>query len=208
MRRAAIVILAVLAVAIVASELFLPGFAARRAEDRLTRGGGTAEVTVEALPAVRLLFGDGDRIVARARNVNLPAVELSDKLLDRLDGFDEVDIELRNADAVPFRLHLASLTRKEGSDHYQLDATATATGRELADFAGGALGGPLGGLAARIGAGALPLTDEPVPVNLHARLVSEDGRPRVDGAEGTVAGLPAGPFAEVIAGAILGRFAG
>src|SRR4051794_41864649 len=52
----------VLGVLLVGAQLVLPGYAANRIDDRLTEGGGDVDVSVESLPAVRLIFGDGDRL--------------------------------------------------------------------------------------------------------------------------------------------------
>ena len=41
-------------------------------EDRLTKDGGTAEVNIEAVPAVRLLFDDGDKLEVKAQGGRHP----------------------------------------------------------------------------------------------------------------------------------------
>ena len=56
-----VVALALLALA-AASQLVIPPIAEHRIEDRLTDGGGTADVSLQAFPAARLLFGDGTRL--------------------------------------------------------------------------------------------------------------------------------------------------
>src|SRR5215213_6389205 len=71
MRRTVVVVLAVLAVLIVASQLLLPSIADRRAEDRLERHGGTAEVSMSAFPAVRLLFHDGHKLKVTGTGLRL-----------------------------------------------------------------------------------------------------------------------------------------
>jgi hypothetical protein len=50
----------------------------------------------------------------------------------------------------------------------------------------------------------LPFDDEPVPVSIRAQVRSQDGRAEVVDASGDVAGLPAGPVAEALAGAVAG----
>ena len=202
MRQALGISVAILIVAFVATQLGLPPILEGRAEDELTAGGGSADVSLEATPALRLLFSDGDRIAIEASGVSL---ELGgDESLDRLDGFDEVDVELNDVRAAPFDVQGLSLTRAEGAENYRLDVTARASGSELARFAGeelaGALGGFLGGLA-----GGLALSDRAVPVRIDAEIASVNGRPSTVSSDARVAGLPAGPFAELFVQAVVAR---
>ena len=43
----------------------LPGIAAQRLRDRLSRSGRVLEVKVEAFPAIELLWHQADRVVVR-----------------------------------------------------------------------------------------------------------------------------------------------
>jgi hypothetical protein len=208
MRRAAIVIAAVLLALLVLSQLLLPGIAAREVEDRLTKGGGNAEANVDALPALRLLFGDGDRLAVEASDLDLGLVPPRNNLLDDLDGFDEVDVVLHNVSIPPFDVYRLSFKRNRGEKDYRLDTQAKVTGRDLAGFAGGEVAGPLGGLAGSIVAGAIPMTDAKIPIDVAADVESRGGRPHVARADGTVAGLPAGIFIEALAAAIAARIGG
>jgi hypothetical protein len=44
-----------------------------------------------------------------------------------------------------------------------------------------------------------------IPVKLDARVESHGGKPQVSSANATVAGVPAGPLAEIVLGAVLDR---
>jgi hypothetical protein len=82
---------------------------------------------------------------------------------------------------------------------------ASSTGSQLAEYAGSQIGGRFGGLFQRIAPGLVPFGDEPVPVSIDARVRSDNGRAVVVQASGDVAGLPAGPLAETIAGTVAAR---
>jgi hypothetical protein len=204
MPRVAIVILAVLAVAVVGAELFLPAYVVGRVEERLTEGGGSARVSIEALPALRLLAGDGDRIAVEGEELDLDLVEPSGDVLDDLDGFGEVDVVIDDLRAGPLDVGQLSLER-DGSEPYRLRVSATTTGRDLASHAGGELGGSLGALAGRLAAGTVPLTSEEIPIDLDAEVRSDDGRPQVERVDGEIAGLPATPLVEALASALADR---
>ena len=45
--------------------------AEHRIEDRLTDGGGTADVSLDAFPAARLLFGDGTKLSVTGSGLDL-----------------------------------------------------------------------------------------------------------------------------------------
>jgi hypothetical protein len=61
LRRLAVVALVLLALLGI-SQLVIPPIAENRVEDRVTAVGGTADVSMSAFPAARLLFGDGSRL--------------------------------------------------------------------------------------------------------------------------------------------------
>ena len=93
MRRLALSALIIVAVIAVGSQFALPPIAEDRAADRLTDAGGSADVSISAFPALRLLFGDGDRIDVRGRGLTLPATGDQTGALDDLNGFTRVDID-------------------------------------------------------------------------------------------------------------------
>ncbi len=190
--------------ALALTQLLLPRYVERRTAERLTEGGGAAEVSVSSFPALRLLRADGDRIQVRSERLT---IELGDRVpvLERLDGFDEVDVEVRDLRAGPFTGDTLSLTRAEGSETYALRLSATVTARGLSDYAAATLGGGLGALLMGLSGQLLAPGGAPIPIRLDAELASRGGRAELVSGGGTVAGVPAGPLAEALAGAVASR---
>lgn len=205
MRRAWIGLLAALAAALVASQLALPPYLEGRIADRLTERGGSADVSLSALPGLRLLAGDGDRIEVAGSGLRVELAGERPALFEKLDGFGAVDVRLADVRAGPFDTRSFRLARPGGSRAYRLTVSATTSLRELSAYAGSRLAGPLGGAAGRLAGEALPLARRPLPLELDVEIESRDGRPRIVSGAGSVAGLPAGPLAEAIAGAIVAR---
>lgn len=193
------------AAVLVGSQLLLPRYLEGRIEDRLTIDGGTADVSLEALPALRLVAGDGDRIEVRGNAVSIDLAARPPESLDRLDGFDQVDVRLTDVAAAPFRAQAITLTRPTTDAPYRLGVAATVSPRELSRFAGAEFGGALGGLLAGLAGSVSPLADEPIPVDLEVQVQRVGERFRITGGAGTIAGLPAGPVAEALAAAIVAR---
>jgi hypothetical protein len=185
-----------------ASELLLPGWAEHRIADRLTGHGGHVHVTVKSRPALRLLFTDGDRlsITGEGITVDVPSLGARAKhdLLGKLDGFSDVDIELRQVTASPLHLDDFRLSRSGDSSGYRLAMTGTTTAADLAAYVGGALGA----LGASI---VVPGANGPLPVRADYVVRSDHGRPVVTGGAGRVAGVPLGPLGAAIAAAIIDR---
>jgi len=198
MPRVLLSLAAVVAVLLVASQFALPPLAERKAEDRLEEGGGGARVDLSAFPALRLLFDDGDSLEARGEGLSLDMTRRQ-QVLQRLDGFDEVDIELVDFRVGPFDLDGFVMTRGEGETGYRTAFSGEASPREVAAFVGRQAGGALGGLLGGLAAGTLPGGgDTPLPVKLRANVESRDGRVHVTSTSGSVAGIPAGPFAQLV----------
>jgi hypothetical protein len=201
-RKIVLIALAVLVVLAAVSQLVIPPLAENRIEDRLTDAGGSAEVSLEAFPAIRLLFGDGDRIEVRGSGLNLD-LERETQIFDNLDGFDEVDVSLADYRAGPFQIRTFELTRDGPKATYHLVLEGNATAAGIAGYGAarlGLVGGPL------LGAIAAQLTgNRPLPIDLDMQLRSEDGRVVVESGGGTIAGLPAGLLAQVITSAIVVR---
>jgi hypothetical protein len=200
--KVVLIALAVLVVLAVASQFVIPPVAENRVEDRLTSGGGSADVSLDAFPAVRLLFGDGDRIEVRGNGLDLD-LERETNIFDNLDGFDEVDVSLADYRAGPFQVRTFELTRDGPEATYDLVLAGSATPADIAAYGAdrlGLVGGPLlGAIAAQLAG------KRPVPIDLDMQLRSEDGRVVVESGGGTVAGLPAGLLAQVITSAIVVR---
>ena len=186
-----------------AAQLVLPSVAEHRIADRLRSGGGSADVSLSAFPAVRLLFADGDSLRIKARRLRLD-VGHERRLLHRLDGFDSVRVRLRDTEVGPLQLRSFVLDRPDERRDYAVRLTGRTSPRALAAFLGGRAGGPIGGdlgaLAGSLLGGGLPLA-----LDLQARVRSSDGQPELESTSGTVAGFPAGPLVQLALAAVLPR---
>ena len=204
MPRVVVLLIGLAALLLVASQFALPALAEHRAEDRLEAGGGSASADVRAFPALRLLFGDGDSLDVRGRGLRL---DLSRRgAFGGLDGFDEVRVRLAELQAGPLHVSNLVLARPEGAGVYEMRLRGVTTPRELVGFLASQAGGGLGGLFGALAAGGLPGGgDTRVPLRLTAQVESRGGRPSVRNADGSVAGVPAGPLAELVVGAVVAR---
>jgi hypothetical protein len=192
-----VVVLAVLAV----SQLVLPQIAENDVEDRLTEGGGQAQVSVSSVPAARLFFDDGERFEVRASGLDLD-LDQRTKVLDRLDGFGEVDVAIDDFIAGPLEIDSFELTR-DGSGPYRLVSSSRASAAALVDFGADELGLPGGGILGGLAGQALG--NRKLPLDLDMELTSDGGTIEVVSGGGTVAGIPTGPLGEVITEAIVAR---
>jgi hypothetical protein len=198
-------LLAVLIIAAVATQLIIPRMAETQTEDRLTKDGGTAEVNIEAVPAVRLLFDDGDKLEVEAQEVDIPIDDIQGKSFKEFDGFNEVDVRIVLSKVGPFFAERVTIVRGEGDDLYGFTFRGSTSPAEVGDFALAGLPpllrSALTALAGRAGSRELP-------IRLDVQLRSEQGRASVVRGTGTVAGLPLGGFALGIAGAVIARITG
>jgi hypothetical protein len=201
-RRAAVILTIVLVLLVVAAQLALPPLAEQRVEDRLTEGGGTAQVSIDAFPAPLLLLGDGDEIEVTGDGLDLDLDE-DPEVLEPLDGFDRVDVALEKLRVGPFEVAAFELSR-DGSGPYTLVSTATTTAAELAAYGADQLG-IAGGPLLEFFATGVDAARRPIPIELDLEMESDDGRVRVVSGGGTVAGYPTGPLAELITSAIVVR---
>lgn len=147
--------LAWLLVAVAAlAELFLVGYAERRATSSLARDGAGVSVSIKARPAAKLLLGRADEVVMRADRLK-PASSSAD------DGDDLGDLIARTGaagriDARVGTLQTGRLTLRDASvvkRGNRLSAVATVTRRAIED----ALPGDLA-LSTQGGASAFELT--------------------------------------------------
>src|SRR5919202_3997744 len=165
MRRLLYVGIAILALFLL-SQLVVPPYLEHRAEERLTAKGGHADVSIDALPAVRLLFDDGRRIRVRGDGLHVDILHGNGtrKVFDELDRFQEADVRFTRMSAGPFAVRTVTLARKRSGDPYTVVISASVTARALSTYAGGQLAGPFGGFLGRIASGAVPFAPEPIPV--------------------------------------------
>jgi hypothetical protein len=200
MPRWGLIVAGVAVFALVASQILVPSFGERAIEERLTEGGGSADVTLGAFPAARLLFSDGERLEVEARDLNL-ALDPSERVFEHLDGFALVDVAIAESNAGPIDLERFELSR-DGDGPYELTATGTTSPSSLVDY-GIDVGVPGGDLAS-IALDLLGIeTNLDLPIELDMELTSDDGRLDVVSGGGTVAGVPTGPLAELLTTAIV-----
>jgi hypothetical protein len=203
MPRIAAVLLGAVVVLLVAVQLALPPLAERRVEDRLERDGGSADVSLSAFPAVRLLFDDGDSLEVKGEGLSVD-LERPKGELERIDGFDDVSIRITRFEAGPVQVRNFALSRKADQPAYQVAMDATTTPREVARFLGSEAGGALGGLLGDLASGSLPGGgNTEVPVELGAVVESRDGEVVTHEVIGSVAGIPAGPLLELVVEAVV-----
>jgi len=191
---------------LVAGHIALPPYLSGRVEDRLTDGGGSADVSLSAIPSYALLVGRGSRFEADGSGLEFDLDAQRERPFDRLDGFDEVSVDIRDSRSGPLRITRMTLARDGDGDDYELDLRASAKPREVVADLGSRTGGFLGGLAGGVAGQALPDGGRvAVPVDVRAVITSDDGRVSVVNADGSVAGLPAGPLTEIALAAMLER---
>jgi hypothetical protein len=184
-------------------QLLLPPFLEERLAARLTEEGGTAEVSMSAFPAIRLLAGDGERFEIRGSGLRFVPGR-GEQVLGRLDGFDEVDLRLSDLRAGPVRAQRFELGRSRGGEPYRVVLDGRITARDALGIVGEQAGGSLGALAAGLATRALPGGGSiELPLSVDARLASREGRAEVVGADASVAGVPTGPLAELVVDAVV-----
>ena len=195
-----------IALVAVGLQLALPAFYEGRAEDGLEEKGGSADVSIGAFPAVTLLAGRGSELKATGHGLTFDLDDPRQDPFGRLDGFEDVDLELTDVNAGSIDISDFVLRRRGRDSDYHMRVEARATPVELAQEFGSAAGGPLGELVGSIATGLLPGSGSTeIPLELNARVRSRDGRPDVTKAQGSVAGIPAGPVAQVVLRAVLDR---
>jgi hypothetical protein len=187
---------------LVAAQLLLPPIFEGQVEDRLTEEGGEASAEVAAFPALRLVFGDGDRLRIEGDGIDLDPAR-RETSVERLDGFGEVEVVLTDVEVAPLRVASFRLTRAEGAANYELAMSADTSPRDVSAFLGQETGGFFGELLGGLAAGQLP--DERIPMDLTAVLTTRDSEFEVVTADGSVAGVPAGPLVELVVGAVADR---
>jgi hypothetical protein len=199
---AALIAGSVALVLLVGGQLLLPSLGEGDVEERLTERGGVAEASLDAVPALRLLWGDGDRIEVTGSGLDLDLTQ-EPQVFDRLDGFSEVEIGLDEFRAGPFEIDSFDL-RRDGDGPYAVRSSSTVSTADLVEFGADALGVP-GVSIMDFFLDRTPGSDRPLPVELDMEMESDDGRVRVVSGGGTIAGVPTGPLAQLITAAIVVR---
>ena len=195
LRRLLILALALLALLGI-SQLVIPPIAEHRVEDRLTAAGGSADVSMSAFPAVRLLFGDGSDITVSGSGLDLTSESTSGDVFSKLDGYDRVAVSLSDFRAGPFTLASFDLTRAAPDAPYHLVTRGRTTPADLASYGASQAGLPGAPLLSYLGGQVLG--HDAVPIRLDMELRSDGGRIVVTRGTGTVAGIPTGPLAQLI----------
>ncbi len=203
MPRWAFAAAAVVVFLLVASQVLVPSLVERQVEKRLTENGGRAEVTLGAVPALRLLLGEGERFEVDAAGLDLELDQRS-RVFERLEGFSVVDVSIADFETGPLEMDAFELSRDGGST-YRMLATGEASARGLADLGFEALELPGESFLDLILGEFLPDANLAVPIDLDMELSSADGRVQVVSGGGTVAGVPAGSLAQLITAAIVVR---
>ena len=207
----ALIVLVALVVVAATLQLAIPRIAERRVRERLTAGGGSADVSIAAIPATRLLRNSGDRLLVRGSGLEIGLAGGAERPgpagLTALDGFDEVDVELVDFRAGPFAIAAFVLERAAG-ETYAMATRGTTTGAELARMGGDLLRGlPGAGVVGAVAGGVrgVPLSQLEVSIEVQLELISEEGGLRVGTGSGSIGGYPAGPAATAIAAAVARR---
>jgi hypothetical protein len=200
LRRLLIVALVLLALLGI-SQLVIPPIAEHRVEDRLTAAGGTANVSMSAFPAARLLFGNGSRITITGSGLDLTEQQESGAVFSHLDGYDRVAVNLDHFRAGPFQLGSFDLTRAGPDAPYHLVARGRTTPTDLASYGASQLGLPGGPLLSFLGDEVLGRKF--IPIALDMEMESDGGRVVVTAGTGTIAGIPTGPLAELVTSVVV-----
>jgi hypothetical protein len=203
--RYALIAAGVIVVALVVTEIVLPPILEDRIEDRLTKGGGTANVDLDAFPALRLFAYDGDRFALTGRGLDYP-LDQREAVFEKLDGFDSVEVSLADLTAGPFTVERFDLSRSEGENSYRLVSTGSSSVARISGYLTSGLPPLVASLLAGATSGVTgPASEREIPFSVDAELESDDGNPVFVSGSGSVAGIPAGPLSALLAQTILSR---
>src|SRR5947209_20118464 len=101
-------------VLLLVAQLVLPGIAAQRLRDRLSRSGQVLKVEVDAFPAVELLWHQADKVVVKVARYRSTTGHLS-SLLDEASDVGSLDASASELDAGLLTLRDATL-HKHGNE--------------------------------------------------------------------------------------------
>ncbi|MEA2320043.1 MAG: hypothetical protein QOD44_4232 [Solirubrobacteraceae bacterium] len=179
MLRAALALLGLLVAALVGGQLALPRVAERRISHDLAATGEVRRVSVEALPAVKLLYKRADRVEIDMAEARAGTGKLA-QLLRRTSGAREVDARVDLVRVGPLQLRGVALRK----DHNHLSGQASLSDADLA----AALPRQLALRPVEDPAGELVLEASAGVVTVRARLSARDGA-LVIAPEGLLGGL-------------------
>lgn len=179
MLRAALALLGLLAAALVGGQLVLPRVAERRISHELAKTGEVRSVSVDALPAFKLLFKRADRVEIDMAEARAGTGRLA-QLLRRTGGARELDARVDLVRVGPLQLRGVALRK----DHSHLSGQATVSDADLA----AALPRQLALRPVDDPAGELVLEASAGVVTVRARLSARDGA-LVIAPEGLLGGL-------------------
>jgi hypothetical protein len=128
MVRAAFAFVGLVLAALLGGQLVLPRAAERRISADLAKNGHVTRVHVEAVPAVKLLFGRADRVEVAMSEVRAGTTGRLVELLRRTEATKELDARADLVTLGPLRLHAAMLTK----DDDRLTGQASISDAELA----------------------------------------------------------------------------
>jgi hypothetical protein len=127
MLRATLAFLGLLVAALVGGQLVLPRMAERRITDDLAASGEVRRVSVEAFPAVKLLFDRADRVEIEMTEVSARTGRLA-KLLRRTQGARRLEARVDRVRLGPLQLRGVALHK----DHARLRGEASVSEADLA----------------------------------------------------------------------------
>jgi hypothetical protein len=180
MLRAAVALIGLSVAALVGGQLALPRAAERRITSDLSKSGHVTRVSVEAVPAIKLLFKHADRVEVEMSEVRAGTTGRLVQLLRRTKQTKELDARADLVTLGPLRLHAAVLRK----DHDVLTGQATVSEAELA----AALPSQLHLRPVDDPSGELVLEGAVGPIVARARLTARDGA-LVVAPEGLLGGL-------------------
>jgi len=179
MLRAALALLGLLVAALVGGQIALPRLAERRITHDLAATGDVRRVSVEAVPAVKLLFKRADRVEVDMTEARAGTGKLA-KLLRRTGGARRLEARVDLVRVGPLQLRGVALHK----DHDRLTGEASVSDADLA----AALPRQLSVRPVDDPAGELVLEAAAGPLIVRARLSARDGA-LVIAPEGLLGGL-------------------
>ena len=161
-------------------------------------------MTLGAVPAARLLFGDGERFEVSAKDLDLDLrpgrarVRSPRRLLDRR----RLDHQLEGR---PARASATSSSAATAAGPYHLALGGQTTPADLVDYGLDNVDLPGTSLIGTIFDQFFGPSDTEVPVDMDMELTSQNGRVEVTSGGGSVGGIPTGHLAEMITSAVVVR---